>query len=92
MLRFGKESTELIRKEVENLTPSNTKKSKATVWTQFLEFCKEKLYRIEEEKSVAELAAILEDWGFNMKRRNLEDYKESVVKVRTLLLFIWGHF
>lgn len=88
MLRFGEETTELIRKEVENLTPSNTKKSKATVWNQFLEFCKEKLYRIEEEKSVAELVAILEDWGFNMKRQNLEDYKESVVKVRTFLLFI----
>lgn len=81
MSRFGQENTEIIRKEVDKLIPSNTKRSKATVWKQFLEFCQEKSYKIEGGTSVIELAAILEDWGFNMKKTNSEDYKESVVKV-----------
>lgn len=82
MSRFGTQSEEKIRKEVDILIPPNTKKSKATIWKQFLEFCEEKNYRIAAGTSVEEIAEILEDWGFNMKKKNSEDYKESVVKVK----------
>lgn len=85
MSRFGKDSQEVIRTEVDNLTPSNTKRSKLTIWKQFLAFCEERKYKVGEQTSIEELARILEDWGFNMKRKNSEDYKESVVKV-------WNYF
>ena len=81
MSRFGQDTFESIKNEVDNLIPTNTKKSKSTIWNQFLAFCAERKYNIEKETSVVELAVILEDWGFNMKKRNSEDYKESVVKV-----------
>lgn len=87
MSRFGKDSLEVIKTEVDNLIPSNTKRSKSTIWKQFLAFCEERKYKIEEQTSVVELARILEDWGFNMKRKNSEDYKESVVKVENNNLF-----
>lgn len=87
MSRFGKDSVEVIKAEVDNLIPSNTKKSKSMIWKQFFAFCEERNYKIEEQTSVVELARILEDWGFNMKRKNSEDYKESVVKVANYSLF-----
>jgi hypothetical protein len=33
-----------------------------------------------EETSTEELASILCDWAFNMKKNNGEDYKDSAVK------------
>jgi len=82
MSRFGTEDSENIKVKVANLTPLNTKRSKCSVWKQFLDFCKERSYNIEDPTiSVTTLASILEDYSFNMKKKNLEDYKESVVKV-----------
>ena len=48
MSRFGKESVEIIRQEIQNLTPRNTKRNKESVWKQFIEFCNEKSYEIEK--------------------------------------------
>lgn len=45
--RFGRENSEMIRKEVELFIPINTKRSKTMIWKQFLEFCEEKKYTIE---------------------------------------------
>ena len=81
MSRFGKENQQVIRQEIQNITPDNTRKSKSSVWKQFVEFCDEKLYNIHECMSVVQVATILEDYAFNMKKKNFEDYKESVVKV-----------
>jgi hypothetical protein len=40
----------------------------------------EKKYELVEETSTEELASILCDWAFNMKKNNGKDYKESAVK------------
>ncbi|KAF2904661.1 hypothetical protein ILUMI_01516 [Ignelater luminosus] len=41
-------------------------------------FCKEKKYVLEELTSKEELAIVIKDWAFNMKRKDGEDYQESV--------------
>ena len=78
MSRFGKENQQVIRQEIQNITSDNTRKSKSCVWKQFVEFCDEKLYNIHDCMSVVQVATILEDYAFNMKKKNFEDYKESV--------------
>ncbi|KAJ3634725.1 hypothetical protein MTP99_007671 [Tenebrio molitor] len=81
MSRFGIASLENIDKEVDSITPANSKRSKNSVWGQFQCFCKERNYKFEKSSSKDELANMLKDWGFNMKRKDGEDYKESVVKI-----------
>lgn len=82
MNRFGQENIEVVRQETDQLTPANTKKSKASAWKQFTDFCLEKSYNFDREDiSVEELGLILEDFGFNMRRKDGTNYKESVVKV-----------
>jgi hypothetical protein len=51
-----------------------------SIWRQFTLFCVEKQYELVEETSTEELASILCDWAFNMKKNNGEDYKDSAVK------------
>ncbi|CAH0560364.1 unnamed protein product [Brassicogethes aeneus] len=82
MFRFGQESKGNIRQEIKQLTPANTRKSKSSVWKQFTNFCAEKSYDFDRaDIHVEELALILEDYGFSMRKKNSEDYKESVIKV-----------
>lgn len=82
MFRFGQESKENIRQDIEQLTPANTRKSKLSVWRQFTNFCAEKSYNFDRaDIPVEELALILEGYGFNMRKKNSEDYKERVIKV-----------
>ncbi|KAJ8915443.1 hypothetical protein NQ315_003204 [Exocentrus adspersus] len=82
MSRFGIENEDVIREEVQHLIPNNTKKSQESIWKQFMEFCDEKSYNIDDKDiSTLQLAHVLEDFAFNMKKRNGEDYKECVVKV-----------
>ena len=77
MSRFGKESQQIIRDNVQLSVPNNTKKSKFSVWKQFTEFCVEKSYNIEDSNIPTEkVASILKDFAFNMKKRNTEDYKK----------------
>lgn len=45
-------------------------------------FCGGRKYKIGEQTSVVELDRILKDWEFNIKRKNSEDHKELVVKVK----------
>lgn len=69
MSRFGEENQDIIKKEIQHLMPDNTKKSKISIWKQFLEFCNEKSYNIQEKLPVEELASILEDYSFNMRKK-----------------------
>ncbi|KAK9739015.1 hypothetical protein QE152_g9378 [Popillia japonica] len=65
---------------VKQAEPANTKKSKASIWRQFCEFCDAKNYSIEQNVREEELADILKDWAFNVRKVNGEEYKEGVVK------------
>jgi len=78
--RFGDISSNKIDLEVKNSVPLNTKKTHHSIWQQFLEFCKERGYRLEKETGLENLAGILKDWGYNMRRKDSEEYKEGVVK------------
>jgi hypothetical protein len=80
MSRFGESSSGEIEKAINNNVPRNTVNSTTSIWRQFTLFCVEKKYELVEETSTEELASILCDWAFNMKKNNGEDYKESAVK------------
>ena len=58
----------------------NTKKSIDSVWKQFQHFCDERKYILNKETTVSELALILKDFAFNMRRNDGEEFKEGVVK------------
>lgn len=79
-MRFGDISNNEIAINVENCIPKNTANSKSSIWAQFELFTEERKYQLLQTTPVEELANILEDYGFNMKRLNGEDYKESVIK------------
>jgi integrase len=78
--RFGEDSLCEIDQHIDELTPINTKKSKAYTWKQFECFCAEKGYALEPETSVAKLASIMKDFAFNMKKKDGQEYKEGVIK------------
>lgn len=80
MSRFGNASAVDIDKNIDNLTPTNTKKSKMSVWRQFQEFCAERNHLLERGTSVEKIAFILKDWASNMRKKDGSFYKESVVK------------
>lgn len=78
--RFGANNLQNIKNEIENLVPTNTKKSKSSVWKQFNKFCLEKNYKLQQDTTMENLALILVDWGYNMRKTDGNDYKERVVK------------
>lgn len=80
MNRFGEQSIETIDETIKETEPLNTQKSKSSIWRQFSDFCDAKKYCISQSTSEEELATILKDWAFNMKKTNGQDYKETVVK------------
>ncbi|KAK9871463.1 hypothetical protein WA026_012837 [Henosepilachna vigintioctopunctata] len=80
MKRFGTSSGTEIDKEIEDLTPQNTVKTHKYVWKQFTEFCEWRNYKLCAQTSEEQLASILKDWAFNMKRADGTEYKESAVK------------
>lgn len=81
MNQLGQHSLEEInRNSINNTLPANTVGSKATIWRQFLSFCDERKYTLEESTTEDVLADIMTDWGYNMKKINGGDYKEAVVK------------
>lgn len=80
MSRFGHFEDRDINKEIENAVPKNTKKSQDFIWNQFMEFCAQRNYKLEEKTPICEIAKILKDWAFNMKQKNGQDYKESTIK------------
>ncbi|KAJ3661865.1 hypothetical protein Zmor_006244 [Zophobas morio] len=79
--RFGSSCFQTIDEAIINSNiPENTKKSKKSAWKQFNAFCQEKNYVLDHQRSIEEIANILKDWGYNMRRKNGEEYKECVVK------------
>ena len=58
----------------------NRKKSRDSVWKQFQQFWDERKYTLNKETTVSELALILKDFAFNMRRHDGEEYNEGVVK------------
>ncbi|KAK0073741.1 hypothetical protein PV326_013110, partial [Microctonus aethiopoides] len=79
-VRFGKTTPSEIISEISNNVPVNTVKTKTSAWTQFENFCAERGYTLTSETITHEMNKILTDYGFNMKKKNGEDYKESSVK------------
>lgn len=80
MSRFGNTNEADIQAEINNLIPLNTVKSQSSIWNQFSSFCEERNFDLNTKQSVEDVARILMDWGFNMKKKNGDDYKEYVVK------------
>lgn len=80
MSRFGNISFKKIDISVNESQPRNTVKTKKNIWKQFIQFCAEKKYTLDKSTSNENLALILKDWAFNMRKVNGEEYKESVIK------------
>lgn len=80
MSRFGSATVSNIKTSIKNSIPKNTINTKESIWKQFREFCREKGYELLNTTTTIEIANILRDWAFNMKKKNGEDYKEYVVK------------
>lgn len=79
--RFGEKSLQNINIEIEKRVPINTVRSKKSVWAQFEKFCGNRSYDVTNQAlSVIELADILKDWGYNMRKADGSHYKEVVVK------------
>lgn len=81
-IRFGQSSSSQIDEEISTLMPVNTKKANTCVWKQFEAFCKERVYSLNGDTSIPQVAEILKDFAFNMKKRDGSDYKEGVVKTQ----------
>ena len=80
MERFGNVSRENIEKDITDNVPKNTRNTQSSIWRQFDEFCRAKDYSLNYDTPIEEIAQILTDWAYNMKKKNGDDYKESVVK------------
>jgi DNA polymerase III alpha subunit (gram-positive type) len=80
MDRFGRVSLKNIDQAVEEATPSNTIRTKRSIFKQFEIFCKEKNYELLQTTSQEQIALILKDWAYNMKKTDGSEYKETCVK------------
>lgn len=78
--RFGEYSLQEIDGQIQESVPINTIKTHNSIWNQFSEFCTVRGYNLDESTTVEQIATILKDWAFNMKKRNGEEYKEGVIK------------
>lgn len=77
MERFGKFSFSEISQNIDKSEALNTKRSKAYVWSQFMSFCELRNYTFDAETPDPQLACILTDWAYNMRKTDGEDYKEG---------------
>lgn len=78
--RFSNVSLAEIDTNIEKNRPINTIKTHKYIWKQFSEFCCQKNYALNENCSDENLAVILKDWAFNMRKTDGTHYKESTVK------------
>lgn len=81
MERFGNFSQSEVHKAIENARPTNTVKSDKFVWRQFMEFCTARGYKFEKLTPTEELAKMLQDWAYNMRKSDGTDYKEGTLKL-----------
>jgi hypothetical protein len=79
--RFDDKTDEEINLSIKNSVPYNTIKTQSNIYKQFMDFCNERKYVLTAITPVPEIAKILKDWGYNMRKKNGENYKESVIKV-----------
>lgn len=79
-MRFGDASIDEINSNIDQSVPENTKRTNSSIWKQFSYFCKCRNYQLTETSAEEDIAEILKDWAFNMRKQNGEDYKESAVK------------
>lgn len=81
MSRFGTFSLKNIEESINNNKPVNTVRSEHYIWNQFTEFCDSRKYTLGEDQTDEELANILQDWAYNMRKKDGTEYKETVVKL-----------
>ncbi|CAH1112248.1 unnamed protein product [Psylliodes chrysocephalus] len=86
MERFGVFDKNSIEKAVKSLVPTNTVRSKNSIWAQFTQFCTVRKYTLDAHTSEGELNNILKDWAWNMKKTNGEEYKEYTLKFAARLV------
>jgi hypothetical protein len=84
MNRFGYMTEREIDENVTRSVPKNMENSKNSVWRQFMSFLRRKKYTFNQETPVSELAFILKNWAFNLKKQNGEEYKADTVRVKVV--------
>ncbi|XP_074031508.1 uncharacterized protein [Leptinotarsa decemlineata] len=78
--RFGIQNDAAIVKIIEENTPKNTVNSKKYTWKIFMEFCDARIYELDGNRTLEELALILKDWAINMRKKDSTEFKEATVK------------
>lgn len=68
--RYGNFSHAAIDENIEKSVPQKTKQCKESVWAQFTSFCKDRKYELIESTTTDNIASILKDYGFNMRKLN----------------------
>lgn len=81
MSRFGEYTLKNIENAINANKPVNTTRSEQYIWTQFMEFCKIRQYCLESNTTEDALANMLQDWAYNMRKKDGSEYKENVVKL-----------
>lgn len=69
MSRIGTISMANITKNIEHLTPENTKRSILSIWSQFESFCEEKNYILGSDTAEEVLVIVIKDWAANMRKK-----------------------
>jgi hypothetical protein len=85
--RFGNFSSTEITTRVQRTVPKNTVNTQSSIWKQFTEFCKARKYQLVATTSTEELANILKDWAFNMKK-----VRRTIVAKQTQEKYIYSYF
>lgn len=78
--RWGNSNNAEINQFIEKQTPMNTKINKESQWNQFMAFCASAGFDLSQNTTTAEIASILKHYACNMRRRDGQEYKESVIK------------
>ncbi|KAJ3666594.1 hypothetical protein Zmor_002031 [Zophobas morio] len=78
--RFSDKSFSDIGGTIVRSVPQNTRKSHSSVWRQFENFCSDLNYILQGSTTLEEISNILMDYGYNMKKVDGSEYKESCVK------------
>lgn len=78
--RWGQHKKADIRTAIEGLISRNTVNGRKSRQRAFKNFCNSRKFKVDRDTSVTELADILEDYAFNMRRQDGEEYKEGTVK------------
>lgn len=78
--RWGNATNAEINQLIDKRTPMNTKINKESQWNQFMAFCASEDFELNQNTTTAEIASILKSYACNMRRKDGQEYKESVIK------------